>query len=160
MADAPASGGSKLAGVEIIVLVILGLGALSVLSGNPIKPTPTATPGTVTTHSPAPRCGITLTRPIKNEHVTNLVTVVGTVTPCDTTPLLAEVLTAQVIDRSGAPMSDLTRITMAAATNTSASFSGAIPITANPLPGTGYLIITGPVRPDGTSLSTRTAIRF
>jgi hypothetical protein len=161
MADAPAGGsGGGLAGVEIIVLVVLAIGAISVLSGNPIKPVNNTAPSSTTSNTTAPQCGIKLSRPIKNERITNLVTVVGTVTSCDQTPLLATVLTAQVVDKSGAPMSDLTHITMAAATDSSASFSGALPITGNPLPGTGYLIITGPTRPDGTSLSVRTPIRF
>jgi hypothetical protein len=157
MADAPAPSGNKLAGVEILLLVVLGIGAFAVLSGNPLKPVATnPAPAPVTT----PRCGIVLSRPIKNERISNIVTLSGTITPCDNSPLLSTILTVQVVDRSGAPMSDLTRITMAAATNDSASFSGALPITGNPLPGTGYLIVTGPVRPDGTSLSARTPITF
>ncbi len=160
MADAPAGGGNKLAGVEILLLVVLGLGALAVLSGNPIKPVTPASPVATHTKAPAPKCGIALARPQNNERISTIVTLVGTITPCDHAPLLDTVLTVQVVDKTGAPMSDLTRITMATATDRSASFSGSLPITGNPLPGTGYVIVTGPTRYDGSSLTARTAIKF
>ncbi|HTH93236.1 MAG TPA: hypothetical protein VL576_02030 [Candidatus Paceibacterota bacterium] len=160
MADAP-SGGSKLAGVEILLLVILGLGALAVLSGNPITPVQQSTRRSTTTQqNTAPKCAITLSRPKSKERINGVVTLVGSVTPCTNTNPLATILTAQVVDRTGAPMSDLTRITMAASSDTTATFSGSLPITGNPVPGTGYIIVTGPVQYDGTSLTARTPITF
>lgn len=148
-----------MAGVELLLLVILGLGALAMLSGNPLTPVQPAAPAPVA-KTPAVQCGIVLTRPKTNERIVTTATVVGTITPCSNDPLLATILTAQVVDRTGAPMSDLARITMAAATSSSASFSGNLNITGNPAPGTGYLIVTGPVRYDGTSLTARTPIKF
>ena len=54
MADAPAGSGGGISGAEIILLVVLGLGALAVLSGNPIKPFSAPSPAAPITTPTAP----------------------------------------------------------------------------------------------------------
>ena len=157
MADAP-SGGGGISGGEIIVLVVLALGALAVLSGNPIKVQNNTTPST-----PAPvvqQCVITLTRPSTKELISTVVTVVGSITPCSNTPALATVVYAQVVDSSGALMSTYTPIPVTATDTTRGTFAANIAITGAPAAGTGYIIITGPNKADGTATSSRVAIHF
>jgi hypothetical protein len=78
MADAPAGGGGKISGVEILLLAVLGIGAIATLSGHPLSSS-SSQPVTTATAQPAatittPHCGITISRPVKDEHITQVVT--------------------------------------------------------------------------------------
>lgn len=156
MADAPSGGGGLSAG-EIILLAVLGLGVIATLTGHPL--TDTSSTGTVSTTTPATHCGITLTRPKSKENITNVVTVVGSITPCGHDPLTDQV-TVQVVDSTGAPMSAYTPVPIAASDNSKGSFTANIPITGSPAAGTGYVIVTGPNSTTGTTPTARTAIKF
>jgi hypothetical protein len=168
MADAP-SGGGGLTGAEIILIAVLVIGTIATLSGNPIKtyaPAPVTTTPVATTPA-APTCGITLTRPVKSEKISSVVTVTGTITPCDNAltqissrPNPSITLTGQIVDKNGTPMSALTPISVNVISATSGSFDADLPITGAPAAGTGYAIITGPIQNDGTSLVARQPITF
>jgi hypothetical protein len=84
MADAPKTGGgiSEWGTFEIVLIVLLAIGLLSRLSGNPITPidtTPTKTAVSApATDDTAARCGLVIARPHSLETVTGFVTLSGT----------------------------------------------------------------------------------
>ncbi len=156
MADAPAGGGG-ISGPEIIVLVVLVLGALAVLSGHPISPVQNA-PAPKTTV--AAQCAISLTRPRAKETVGSVATVVGSITPCSPQDPLTTNVNVEVVDSTGALMSVYGSIPVTAADNTRGTFSANVPITGSPAAGIGYVIVTGPNRSDGTTSTARRAIQF
>jgi hypothetical protein len=162
MADAPASGGG-ISGAEIAVIIVLAIGALATLSGNPLSTatSPSSSNGSPTTASTSAHCGIILTRPSSNETTAVYVTLVGTITPCTQTDPLNATVNVQVVDSTGAPMSAYTTVNVAAATSTTGSFSANIPITGQPAAGTGYVIVTGPIdENDGTTMTARAPVHF
>ncbi|MDB5188725.1 MAG: hypothetical protein JWM92_323 [Candidatus Nomurabacteria bacterium] len=160
MADAPASGGG-ISGPEIILIVVLAIGLIATLSGNPIKPY-SAKPATapVVAKTPTPQCGITLTAPVKLQQVFQKVVVAGTITPCPTTATPIS-LYAQVVDGNGTPLSILTPLSIVpTANNMIGNFSATVSLTTAPTTNSGAIIITGPVNSDGTSLTARTPVTF
>jgi hypothetical protein len=164
MADAPSAGGG-ISGAEIAVIAVLVIGALATLSGHPLSGltgsssiTPSS-PSTISTSQQ--QCGITLSRPTSKESTGAYATVVGSITPCTITPVLAATVNMQVVDSTGALMSAYTTVNVAAASNTTGTFSANIPITGQPAAGTGYVIVTGPIdSTDGTTMTARAPVHF
>jgi hypothetical protein len=174
MADAPAGGGG-LSGAEIVLLVILGLGALAVFNGTPFKTVAPAGSGTHTvtttkntTGTTVSACDIVLTRPVALEQVSQVVTVTGTIANCNPSMLAGQVsslqsivLNIQIVDSNGTPMSAYTPIALSAITsNNSGSFYTNIALNGAPAAGTGYVIVIGPRQNDGALFTARVPIRF
>jgi hypothetical protein len=161
MADAPAGGGGGISGVEIILILVLVIGAIATLSGHPLTNVGSTSSTKTTVSTTTSRCGITLSRPVKNEKAAQTVTVIGTIMPCTSDAPIKAAVTAQVVDSTGVPLSDYTHITMSSATATTASFATTIPLTGTPAAGTGYVILTGPANlATGISMTARVAIKF
>ncbi len=157
MADAP-SGGGGISGGEILVLVVLAIGAITVFSGHPLQPVqPTPT---TTTSSTKQQCTITLSRPVSKETISRIATVAGSITPCTSTAPLSTTVNVQVVDSTGALMSAYTPVSVVTTNPALGTFAATIPITGTPAAGTGYLIVTGPNNPDGTTSTARVAIHF
>jgi len=161
MADAPSSGGG-ISGGEIALLLVLGIGALAILSGHPILGVQNNnTSSNSTTASTTQQCGITLSRPTSKESIGAFLTVVGAITPCTTDAPISATVNVQVVDSTGAPMSAYTLVDVAAATNIRGTFSANIPITGQPAAGTGYVIVTGPTSIEsGSPMTARAPVHF
>ncbi len=169
MADAPAGGGGGISGVEIILLVVLALGALSVLTGKPLS-APSAAPAATTSTAPAPTavCAITLTSPTKLQKIFQYVTINGSLTNCDpsllsnnTASLQNISLNVQIVDKNGSPMSAYTPMPLGVLTSqSSGTFNANIPITGAPAAGTGYVIVVGPTQSNGAEYTARVPVTF
>jgi hypothetical protein len=158
MADAP-SGGGGMSGGEIILLVVLALGAFAVLTGHPLAGLTNENSST-TSSTTSQKCGIVINRPASKERISGVATVVGSITPCNNTTPLSTLVNVQVVDSTGAPMSAYTPVSIAAADSSRGTFNANIPITGNPAPGTGYVIVTGPNNANSITTSARVAITF
>lgn len=173
MADAPAGGGG-LSGAEIVLLVILGLGALAVFNGTPFKSVTVPAPashtvaGNSNSTAPTPACNIILTRPLAQEHLSQVVTIAGTIDNCNPSMLANQVsslqsivLNIQIVDSNGTPMSAYTPIALSALTsNNSGSFYTNIALTGAPAVGTGYVIVIGPRQNNGALFTARVPVLF
>jgi hypothetical protein len=162
MADAPApSGGSGWGALEVIVVLVLVIGLISTISGKPIlslrnKSTIAATK-TVT--APQPSCGIVLTSPKPQEKIGTEVVLNGSIIQC-LTNTIPDTLTAHVVDATGTSLSDSTTIDVSHSIFGGGSFSTTIPLVGTARSTKAYVIVSGPVRANGTAETVRLPIQL
>ncbi len=146
MADAPSGGGSGWGAFEIALLVLLVIGLLSRLNGDPIA-VDTSTPAKTQTiesvqDDTTARCGLLVSRPHSLESVNGFVALMGTVGTCNWVVDNGTALYAQVIDFKGVPVSSYTAVSAGiAAIDGTAPFTASIPFTVTPTTTKGYIIL-------------------
>lgn len=167
MADAPSGGGSSWGPIEIIAILLLGIGFMSTLTGNPI-----ASPGGTSTTPPQtipkppvqnpndPKCGLSLSHPTNLESVFASVPIIGSVSGCNWIPTESSALSAQVIDANGIPLSGFVAVPISARTGAIASFATTIAFTTAPATSTGYVILIPASDPAYKNITTRIQIKF
>lgn len=170
MADAPAAGGGGggWGALEVILAIILAIGLISTLTGNPIvSVTGPAKKAAITTKSKttvsatdSSGCGIIMQLPTPKQSIDTVVTVKGIVARCINTTSIPSTLTAYVIDSKNTILSAYTTIAVNQSYFGDPTFSAVIPLQGVAHSTTAYVIINGPTRMDGSMLSSRVQVQL
>jgi hypothetical protein len=150
MADAPASGGgSGWGALEVILALVLAIGVISTLTGNPITPifgtTPEAKKTTTVTPSSSVLDGCTavVTAPANNGQIDTVVSISGSFTSCSNGFSVPSSLNAQVVDSTGGSLSAYTPVPVTSSPFGNARFSATVQLAGVAHSTSAILIITG-----------------
>ncbi|MCC7436596.1 hypothetical protein IT402_01830 [Candidatus Nomurabacteria bacterium] len=161
MADAPSGGGWGT--FEIILGLLLAIALLSNIGnkGKIYKPlevsdTPKETISNLDDSSN--RCGLSVVAPLSLQKVSGGVRLAGSVNGCNWKPDGNTALFAQLVDKSGRPVSEFTRVESNGSDIFNTAFDTSININGNPS-GVGYLILV-PAKQEGKSITVRIPLTF
>ncbi len=162
MADAPApSSGSGWGALEVILALVLAIGLISTLTGNPIPSLagPSAKTPITKTAVAKPTCGIIVSSPAHQEKIGTEVLLSGVVAQC-LTSTVPDTLTAHVVDSTGTSLSAVTTITVNHGFFGDATFSTSIPLVGVAHSIQAYVMVSGPTHADGSANTVRVPIQL
>ncbi|MES2224485.1 MAG: hypothetical protein V4478_00695 [Patescibacteria group bacterium] len=166
MADAPASGGgSGWGALEVILALVLAIGLISTLTGNPITPifgpskTGSSAKSAAATKGTAYGCTVVVSEPSPKEKIGSEVKVSGTISACaDGGSSFPKTIYAQVVDSKGTVLSVLTPLPISKNFFGEVRFSAAVTLSGIARSSNATLIITGPATDTAKSANIRVAI--
>ncbi|MBP6857639.1 MAG: hypothetical protein KBC11_00360 [Candidatus Pacebacteria bacterium] len=161
MADAP-SGGSGWGTFEIILGLLLAIALLSNIGNKGEVYKPLEVKDTlkqkVVEDDTSNRCGLSVTAPLSLQKVSNSIRLSGSVNGCNWKPDGNTALFAQVVDKSGKPVSEFITVESNGSSILNTAFDTNINITGNPS-GVGYLILI-PATKQEKSITVRIPLTF
>jgi hypothetical protein len=160
MADAPSGGGSGWGALEVILAIILAIGLLATITGNPVPDIfgPSSSSSTTTTatkassHSSKPTttvtgsaCGVAISNPVQGQLVGSDVIFNGSIDQCLTfNTTVPDTVVVYVTDAYGDAISTYQTLPVAKSFFGGGSFSGDVEITAAAPSSAAYAVLTGP----------------
>lgn len=133
MADAPAAGGGNGWGaLEIILAIVLAIGLITTLTGNPINPVTgsSSTKKTATTKSSSSSCGLVITNPTSKQKVGTIITVNGTINKClALNVVVPSAVVVHVVDSNGSIISAYSTISVSKSLFGYGTFTGTVQLT-------------------------------
>lgn len=142
MADAPS--GSSWGALEIILVVVLVIGFFTQLQNGFTDPNTvdsSKSKETISSTTPEPVCGLTVSRPRSLEKITTFVTLTGQVSDCQWKATETVALYAQVIDSTGRPLSEYTAVAPQQLMYGQASFAATIYLNRQSTTTKGFVIL-------------------
>jgi hypothetical protein len=162
MADAPApSSGGGWGALEVILALVLAIGLISTITGNPV---PSLTgkskiPATKTVTVAQPSCGIVVSSPKAQEKIGTEVLLSGSIVQC-LTSTVPDTLNAHVVDATGASLSAVTAVTVNHGFFGGATFSTTIPLVGIAHSIKAYVVVSGPTHTDGSAETIRVPVQL
>lgn len=162
MADAPSGGGWGT--FEIILGLLLAIALLSNIGNKgkiykPLEVSDTPKEETISNlDDSSNRCGLSIVAPLSLQKVSNSIRLAGSVNGCNWKPDGNVALFAQVIDKSGRPVSEFVTVESNGSDIFNTAFDTNINIDGNPS-GVGYLILV-PAKQQSKSITVRIPLTF
>ncbi|GEM_PF-2071806 len=136
MADTPVSGGGGgWAAAEVILAIILAIGLISTLTGNPIQPifnqkgnSTTISKTIVVKSYTLSGCTVALTSPVAKQTIVSSVDVGGSFVSCVDRSTLPTLVYVQVVDSTGTVLSPLSSTSVTGSIFGNAHFSATVPL--------------------------------